>query len=395
MVQGRRKLIRVAFLLTFSDRLLGQLNYFRNLFEALNCLENRRIEPVIFTGSNLDIKLLKDFPPLEIVKTSLLNRKSPPWLIHKILQQILSRDILLERLLEQHKISLLSHSGTLGKNSTISTIAWIPDFQHRHLPDLFSKVELNYRNQMHEKCCEESTCILLSSHDAFKDLQKFHPNFADKVKILHFVAGPIANLNLPDIKILKEKFNFSGQYFHLPNQFWVHKNHKVVIEALRILKEKGTKTLILATGKTKDHRQPDLYNSLMTKVTEYNLSDSFLSLGVVPYNELIALMQNSIALLNPSLFEGWSSTVEEAKSLGKVIILSDIPIHREQNPPGGLFFNPDEPQILAKHMLTLIDSDNEMEKKLKATAEKNLLARKLDFAESYQRIVLDTMNVHQ
>jgi hypothetical protein len=44
-------LIRVAFLINFSDRLLGGLNYFRNLLEAVNSLPEKRIEPVIFTGT--------------------------------------------------------------------------------------------------------------------------------------------------------------------------------------------------------------------------------------------------------------------------------------------------------------------------------------------------------
>jgi glycosyltransferase involved in cell wall biosynthesis len=343
----------------------------------------------------VDEKLLKDFPSVELVNTPLLNRKSPLWFSHKILQRILPRDFLLEQLLAKHDISVLSHSGTLGRNSPIKTIAWIPDFQHKHLTVLFKKVELKYRDQIHTKYCRESTCLLLSSYDALNDLKIYYPGFEDKTKVLHFVAGPLADLDLPDIENLGKKYKFNSPYFHLPNQFWAHKNHKVVIEALRILKEKGIKVIVILTGRTEDPRQSDLYNSLMAKVEAYNLSDSFLPIGVVPYNELISLMRKSIALINPSLFEGWSSTVEEAKSIGKRIILSDIPIHREQSPPGGLYFNPDDPEMLANQMKIIIDSNSAEEKKLQADAERNLMARKLAFAEKYQKIVLDTLNILQ
>ena len=161
---------------------------------------------------------------------------------------------------------------------------------------------------------------------------------------------------------------------------------------MRILKKEKTNILVLLTGKTADHRQPDLYNALMAKVAEYDLSGSFLALGVVPYNDLISLMKNSLALLNPSLFEGWSSTVEEAKSLGKRIILSDIPIHREQNPPGGYYFDPGDPEMLARHMKDIFYSDHEPEGELLVDAEKNLRARKLFFAASYQQIVQDIID---
>ena len=37
------------------------------------------------------------------------------------------------------------------------------------------------------------------------------------------------------------------------------------------------------------------------------------------------------------MFEGWSSTVEECKSVGKNMILSDIDVHKEQYPNATFF----------------------------------------------------------
>jgi glycosyltransferase involved in cell wall biosynthesis len=51
-------------------------------------------------------------------------------------------------------------------------------------------------------------------------------------------------------------------------------------------------------------------------------------------------------MINPSYFEGWSTTVEEGKSFSKRLILSDINVHREQS-PNSLFFNPNSPEELA------------------------------------------------
>jgi len=382
-------MIRVAFLITFSDRLLGSLNYFRNLLEALYSLENRKIEPVIFTGSTIDRKLFKDFPPTEIIKTKLLDRKSPTWMIHKLSQSIFPRDILMENLLRRQNISVLSHAGSLGRGSQIKTIGWIPDFQHKHLPDLFSKIELFQRDRTHHELCQNCTRMLVSSYDALNDLRNFHSDCADKAHVLQFVAGPINVSNPPTIEHLEKEYEFSGPYFHLPNQFWVHKNHKVVIEALKIIKERGEDPLVIVTGKTSDHRQPEHFNNLMTDINRYGLVDNFLVLGVIPYNDLVSLMRNSLALINPSLFEGWSSTVEEAKSLGKRVILSDIPIHREQNPLTGMFFPPHDAEILASTMeKIMLGHDPEEEKRQANEAKDSLLTRKRSFAEDYQNIVL-------
>lgn len=43
----------------------------------------------------------------------------------------------------------------------------------------------------------------------------------------------------------------------------------------------------------------------------------------MPYEHVPALLRESVALLNPSLFEGWSTTVEEGKSPGKHVLMSD------------------------------------------------------------------------
>ena len=68
-------------------------------------------------------------------------------------------------------------------------------------------------------------------------------------------------------------------------------------------------------------------------------------------------MRASIAVINPSLIEGWSTTVEEAKSLGVPLILSDIPVHREQNQEV-MFFDPRSARSLAETMLLAISSSN-------------------------------------
>ena len=62
-------------------------------------------------------------------------------------------------------------------------------------------------------------------------------------------------------------------------------------------------------------------------------------LGVVPLDDVYKLNANCLCLINPSLFEGWSTTVEEAKSFGTPTILSNIPVHKEQLPKS-IFFNP-------------------------------------------------------
>ncbi|UZD42473.1 glycosyltransferase [Selenomonas sputigena] len=135
----------------------------------------------------------------------------------------------------------------------------------------------------------------------------------------------------------QKKYGIEGKFFFLPNQYWKHKNHKIVLQALRILKEEGKFVRVVSTGNTSDYRAPGHFAALEAFVKEHELGDRYLILGMIPYADVQALAEASLGYINPSFFEGWSTTVEEAKYRGKPILLSDLKVHREQAPAKGVF----------------------------------------------------------
>ena len=65
-------------------------------------------------------------------------------------------------------------------------------------------------------------------------------------------------------------------------------------------------------------------------------------------------MRRSLAVIQPSLFEGWSSVVEESRMLGKTIILSDLAVHYEQAPDFAVYFDRNNAKDLAEKILDLL-----------------------------------------
>ena len=110
---------------------------------------------------------------------------------------------------------------------------------------------------------------------------------------------------------------------------------KHIIEKYRL-----KKILVISTGYNEDHRNKNCFNIIKNFITENKLQNSYRYIGVIPYKEVLSFMYHSVALINPSKFEGRSSTVEQAKSMGKQIILSNIDIHKEHGPERGIYFNP-------------------------------------------------------
>jgi glycosyltransferase involved in cell wall biosynthesis len=82
-------------------------------------------------------------------------------------------------------------------------------------------------------------------------------------------------------------------------------------------------------------------------VEQEGLSRQIVHAGFLSRTDQLQVLRAAAAVIQPSLFEGWSLLVEECRAWGKRIYLSDIPVHREQNPPGAVYFDPHNADDLA------------------------------------------------
>jgi glycosyltransferase involved in cell wall biosynthesis len=237
---------------------------------------------------------------------------------------------------------------------------------------------------------------LLSSECARRDYALFmadEPGHVAQPRVMHFFSCLVGEYEMLKKNKLMAQYGLPENWFYLPNQFWEHKNHTVVIEALNALRVQGKKICIVATGSKDDHRNPGYFDALMDSVRQQQLEDQFVCLGMVPYPHMLALMKYAMAVINPSLFEGWSTSVEEAKALGKNVILSGIPVHREQNPERACFFEVDDSHTLATIMSRVAECfDASDDKVLMRAAEAKLADHRKTFGKQYESIILDCIS---
>lgn len=113
--------------------------------------------------------------------------------------------------------------------------------------------------------------------------------------------------------------------------------------------------LCIFTGKEEDFRDSEYPGQLKSLVKEYGLESEIRFLGFIPRNDQIELMRQSIAVIQPSLFEGWNTTIEDAKVFNKLVIASSLPVHKEQLGNKGIYFDVNDYNGLAK---ILDDSSN-------------------------------------
>ena len=322
---------------------------------------------------------------------------SPPrrwtrlWLIDRAAKRLFARDLLGEFFLRQNQIRAIVF-GEAPSGSTIPTLGWIPDFQHVHLPDLFSAAERQSRNAEYLKIAERSTRVILLSEFVRKDFQILFPKNASKARVVSpvsFIPGSAYD-DAPELQ--NDRYHLPRKFIYLPNQFWRHKNHRLAFHALKILKERGSDVFLVCSGFPGDYRHLTYFADLLQELSCWNVRDRVAFLGLLPRNDVLRLMRESVCVLNPSLFEGYGMTVEEARSLGKRLVLSDIPAHREQNPPQAVFFDPHSCEDLAEKLRRVWNEKSPgPDRELEAEARSSLPGRITQYARSFMSVIQEVV----
>jgi glycosyltransferase involved in cell wall biosynthesis len=345
---------RIAFFINLDDQWTGGLSYYENLLRALHVVrDSAKIKLVgLFPQSAPryeslykyldDVHVLPSPSFFNQAAEKLLSRLSPGY------RSFFSFDTGLSKQARLLKTDVLFLRGDPAPQFRIPTLRWFPDFQYLHYPEMFTAAEVATLKQIVMGLAKHANRIILSSENSKKDFVQVVPEYIDKVRVLSFVSFIDESAYAINPRQICDEYHLPEKFFYLPNQFWKHKNHSLVIKALSLARRQNPDITIVSTGSLSDYRNPRYSSELMTEVSRSDNRNHFIFLGLVPREHLYALMRQSLAVIQPSLFEGWSTIVEEVKSLGKPILLSDLPVHREQNPPHAVYFSPFSPYQLAE-----------------------------------------------
>lgn len=325
---AKRKSIGLNY--SYNENWIGGTYYIENLINALNTVDEE-LKPhlVLIINKRSDYEAAKSnlsYPYMSFRlgtgETGFITR-----FFNKITNRLLKKTFFnqtikgLEAVFPYYK----STAQSLARNK----IYWIADFQEHFSPEFFSTdaIEGRKRSQMEIQCSSEH--LILSSQNAAGHFKSIYPGHRVKVHVLPFAVTHPAYQDLP-VEALLKKFDLPDIYFLCPNQFWKHKNQLTVIQAVHRLKNNGTNITVAFTGNTADLRNPEYFTELNTYVQQNDLTANIRFLGFIKRDEQLQLMNNAVAIIQPSLFEGWSTVVEDAKSMNKALIISDIEVHQEQ-----------------------------------------------------------------
>jgi len=231
--------------------------------------------------------------------------------------------------------------------TSVASLVWIPDFQHIRLPDMFQADDRAIRDAIFQGQTRAATRLVVKSEEVRRDLAAFAPEQAGKIRCIQYVAPVPLETYDTDPRDGLARYHLPEKFIYMPNQFWQHKNHKLVFEALGRLRARGVYPNIVSTGNLVDYRRPAYFSELMQTLSRANAREQFIILGQVPRDDVFRLIRQSVCVLNASKFEGFGMSVAESKSLGKRVLVSDLSPLRDQDAPGAVYFDPNDVDDLA------------------------------------------------
>ena len=344
--------MKVAVKLLGNGLWLGGEIYLRNLFRSIKYTKRSTIDVCLFTDnqeSSLD-KYTSSTNVTNVIHYQTPQRWTARWFVNGVFKRLLLIDGLAGKVLKDNGVRVFFGPSLLLKYPGVATLSWLPDFQHVHLPDMFAESEIASRNEQFLKTAAVTNRVVVLSEAVKNDFQSFAPQYINKVRVIPPISYIPESVYACDPKSVISIYDLPERFAYLPNQFWKHKNHEAVFRALRILKDRGLRVPLVCTGYAEDYRHQGYFAELWLKASRWGVRDCIFYLGVVPREHVLLLMRQSACVVNPSMFEGWGFSVDEAKSLGKRVVVSDIPAHREQDPVAALYFDPMDSEELANQL---------------------------------------------
>lgn len=237
--------------------------------------------------------------------------------------------------------------GNLGR-----PVYWIPDFQHHFLPENFSLRENLSRTIDISALASENVRVLLSSFDALS-----HFDHISRARMCMTNVWQFCSTLLPSEHDLRDEemhdLGLPKRFYYVANQFWPHKNHKVVLYAMKLLADKGIAIDVVFSGSDLKGSSDCYHQELTNIINDLNLDRQITLVGVTSRPVQLGILRRAKAVIQPSSFEGWSTVIEDAICFGVPVIASSLAVNREQLKQNGIYFDKENSVELAEIIMAV------------------------------------------
>ncbi|MEP6507805.1 MAG: glycosyltransferase family 1 protein [Gemmatimonadales bacterium] len=222
----------------------------------------------------------------------------------------------------------------------IPALGTVHDLMHRYesrFPEVSENGEYDLREFHFGETSRWAKGVLVDSEVGKMQLIESYNVPSDKVHVLPYIAPAYIYASDPsgDPGILS-RYNVPEKFFFYPAQFYRHKNHAGLIEALARLKTTRPDVRLVLVG-TKERNG---FADVQAEVERLGLHDNVQFLGYVPDDDIPALYRAARALVMPTYFGPTNIPQLESFALGCPVATSRIYGIPDQVGDAALLFDP-------------------------------------------------------
>ncbi len=184
--------------------------------------------------------------------------------------------------------------------------------------DFFSPLQAAYAGWMLKQASLRSDHIITVSERTKLDLIKYFNADAKKISVIYEGVSsrfkPVQDA--AQLEKMKMKYQLPESYFLYVGLIKPHKNVLTLIRLFKQLRKEGlVKSSLVLIGKKDKHYPPGL-----EELTHLKTGEGIIYLPFVETEELVLLYNGALALVHPSLYEGFGLTLLEAMACGTPVI---------------------------------------------------------------------------
>ena len=250
----------------------------------------------------------------------------------------------------------------LHYDSTVPVVSVIYDLQYLYYPEFFSPEERIERDKNFRDACHLAQHVICIS-DYVRDTVLAHADLhPEQVTTVHIQLGQRLDRvrSDPSPRVLDQLGLQAERFLLYPANFWPHKNHRMLLTAFAIYhaRHPDSSLKLVCTGTPDAHMQ-----SIQDVAERMGLATRMVFPGYLADEDFRGLLQACLALIFPSLYEGFGMPLLEAMALDKPVLCSNVTSLPEIAGEAALLFDPRKPADIV-NAIERIESDETLRTRL-------------------------------
>lgn len=274
----------------------------------VNKIKNKELNFVVFTSDKIVQKNLK----LENIESTFFSETKFQKIFRILISQYMPEKFkkkfqnFFNKLLRKNEIDLvffLGPSKYIDLVEDINFVVNVWDINHKidnYFPEFSTHSNFLFREKIIKKTTDLSFRIIVDSQRTKNEIIKFYNCIPEKIITMPFHS------TFPDIYESSKSKNYSEIFeklkikktkylFFYPAQFWAHKNHIYLLEALSLLKKEFDDFHVILTGSDKGN-----LNKIKRQIMNLSLNENIKILNFLNDEEIISLYLHSKAVIIPT-----------------------------------------------------------------------------------------------